>query len=219
MATIIAQSSGSTQRELIPAGNHVARCYQMIDIGSVDESFNGETKHMHKVSIGFELPNETRVFKQENGEQPFVVSKEYTLSLHEKSRLRQDLKSWRGKDFTDKEAEAFDIAKLLGVPCMLNVIHVTAKNGNTYAQISGITPVPKGLVCPPQVNKNQLLAFDEFNEELFNGLPDFLKDKIKSSDEYKALKNPEHFSFVDDKGQPKSDLPWDNEPDDDTPPF
>lgn len=40
------------KRELIPAGNYVARCYSMIEIGTVKESFQGDEKTLHKVRIG-----------------------------------------------------------------------------------------------------------------------------------------------------------------------
>lgn len=201
---IIAKSTGGTTREPIPAGNYVSRCYQMLDIGTVDENVMGEIKHLHKVRIGFELPNELRVFKEENGEQPLVISKEFTLSLHEKAALRIALKAWRSKDFTEEEAKAFDISKLLGIPCMLNIIHNPSKKdpSKIYEQIAGITPLPKGITCPPQINPTQELSFDSFNQTLFDGLPDFIKDKVKSSDEYKAMINPSHYEFVGNAGQP-----------------
>ena len=93
---ITATTTGAT-REIIPAGNYLARCYQMIEIGTVNEIIMGENKVLKKVRIGWELPTELKVFKEENGEQPLVTSKEYTLSMHEKSSLRADLKSWRGR--------------------------------------------------------------------------------------------------------------------------
>jgi hypothetical protein len=207
--SIIAKSSGNAQRELIPAGNYVARCYQMLDIGTVDENIMGDVKHLHKVRIGFELPTELKVFKEENGEQPIVISKEFTLSLHEKSALRQSLKAWRSKDFTEEEARAFDISKLLGIACMLNIIHKPAKKDPTkiYEEIAGITPIPKGMTCPEQINPTQELSFDEFNQSLFEKLPDFLRDKIKSSDEYKAMVNPGHFE-VNQNSPDEDDLPF-----------
>lgn len=191
---IIAKSSGSAPRELIEAGNYIARCYQMLHIGTNEETIMGEKKILNKVRIGWELPLELKVFNEERGEQPLVISKEFTLSMHEKSGLRAALKAWRGKDFTDVEAEAFDITKLLGVPCMLNIIHKPSKKDATkiYEEISGITPIPKGMTCPAQINPNMELSFDSFNQELFDKLPDFIKDKIKTSEEYKQMKNPEH---------------------------
>ena len=186
---INAKSSSNTQRELIPAGNYVARCYKMIEIGTVPTEFQGVEKMTHKVRFGWELPTELKVFKQENGEQPCVIEKEYTLSLADKANLRKDLKSWRGKDFTPQEAEEFDVTKLLGVPCMLNVIHVNGKKDPTkvYEAIGSISPLPKGLVCDKQINPTFVFSFDEYDEKKLESLPDFIKDQIKTSNEYKAL--------------------------------
>ncbi|HRH58811.1 MAG TPA: hypothetical protein PLS10_14260 [Chitinophagales bacterium] len=184
----------SKPKELIPAGNYIARCYQMIEIGTITEIVMGVERTLKKVRIGWELPTELKVFKEENGEQPLVISKEFTLSMHEKSNLRLALKSWRGKDFTEDEAKKFDITKLIGVPCMLNIIHNPSKNdaSKVYEQISGITPLPKGVPCPEQINQNIIISFDDFDLDKFNKLPDFIKDKIKSSKEYKELQNPNH---------------------------
>jgi len=179
-------------RELIPAGNYVARCYQMVEIGTVKEEFQGKEKILTKVRIGWELPTELKVFKEENGEQPRVISNEYTLSMADKATLRIMLQSWRGKAFTEEEAKAFDITKLLGVPCMLNIIHKPSKADATkiYEQISNVSPMPKGIECPKAINPVFVLSFDAFDEEKFTSLPDFIKDKIKSSDEYKAMIAP-----------------------------
>lgn len=188
---INATSSGSSQKELIPAGNYIARCYQMIQIGTVDEIINNETKQMNKVRIGWELPTETRVFSEERGEQPFVISKEYTLSLSDKANLRKMLASWRGKDFTEEQAKCFDISVLMGIPCMLNVIHKLSKDGTkTYQEIGSVSPMPKGVECPAQINKNTILEYDNFDYVLFDSLPDFIKDKIKNSKEFIAMQHP-----------------------------
>ena len=185
-------STQTQTRELIPSGNYIARCYSMIHVGTNIENIMGLDKILNKVRITWELPTELRVFNEEKGEQQMVISKEYTLSMHEKANLRKDLESWRGKGFTEKEAENFDITKLLGIPCMLSVIHKKAKNGNDYAIISGIATLPKGTECPEQINQNFEFNFeDKFNEDILNGFPEFIKDKIKSSNEYKRLINPE----------------------------
>ena len=188
--SIIAESTPSFKRELIPSGNHVARCYSMIEIGTITENVMGEDKDLHKVRVTFELPSELRVFKEENGEQPMVISKEYTLSMHEKANLRKDLESWRGKGFTEEEALSFDITALLGVSCMINIIHKTSKKGDDYSIISGITPVPNGLDVPEKINEVFELSFEKWSNDAFNGLPDFLKDKIKSSKQFKAMGEP-----------------------------
>lgn len=179
-------------RELIEAGNYIARCYQMIEVGTVIEDYQGKPKTLTKVRIGWELPTELKVFKEGNGEQPRVISNEYTLSMADKATLRKHLESWRGKTFTEEEAKAFDITKLLGVPCMLNIIHKPSKSDATkiYEQISNVSPTPKGMECPKAINPVFVLSYDAFDEEKFTSLPDFIKDKIKSSDEYKAMIEP-----------------------------
>lgn len=186
---INATSTSNTPRELIPAGNYIARCYKMIEIGTVPTEYLGVEKMTHKVRFGWELPLELKVFKAENGEQPLVIDKEYTLSLADKSNLRRDLKSWRGKDFTPEEAEMFDVTKLLGVPCMLNIIHIAGKKDPTksYEAISSISPMPKGIVCPAQINETFVFDFENYNKEKFDGLPQFIREMIVTSNEYKSL--------------------------------
>lgn len=193
----------------VEPGTYVARCYSMIEIGTIETEFNGEKKMAHKVRITWELPTETAIFHEEKGPEPFAVSKEYTLSMHEKSTLRKDLESWRGKGFTEAEAKRFDITKLLGVPCILSVIHQPGKKDPTksYVAVSSISKLMKNQECPPQVNPTQLLSFENFDYELFEKLSDYIKDKIKSSEEYKSLQEPATTNAVPDNGE-LSDLPF-----------
>lgn len=207
---ITATNSG-TVREPIPAGNYLARCYQMIEIGTVTEFVLGKTVTAKKVRIGWELPTELKVFDQAKGEQPLVISKEYTLSMNEKSNLRKDLKSWRGKDFSEDEARAFDITRLLGAPCMLNIIHKPSASDPTrvYDQIAGITPIPKGVKAPDAISKIFVLSYDEFDQVKFEGLPDFIKTKMQGSAEYQALKNPQEKTLDGSHiTEPIDDLPF-----------
>jgi len=209
---IYAKAKQEFEKELIPAGNYVARCYKMIEIGTVPNDFQGVEKMTHKVRIGWELPTELKIFNPEKGEQPQSIDKEYTLSLSEKGNLRRDLKSWRGKDFTPQEADNFDITKLLGVPCMLNIIHVQGKKDNTktYQSIGSISPLPKGFVCQEQINQNYVFDFENYTEEKFNALPEWLREQIATSNEYKALHGletkPELESAVDKYEQEKEEL-------------
>ncbi len=210
---MINATNTSPQREIIPIGNYVAICYSMIEIGTIKETIKGDEKILTKVRIGWELPTECRVFKEEDGEQPFVISQEYTLSMAEKANLRKDLKSWRGKDFTDEEAKCFDITVLLGKPCMLNIIHKPSKDGSKiYNVISGITAVPKGLSVPALSNPVFCLSYDKFSETQFNTLPDFIKDKMKGSLEFIKISNPNditnHNNYPESHENVNDDLPF-----------
>ena len=172
----------------------------MIHIGTESFEYLGETKSSNKVRLTFEIPGEKRVFREENGEQPMVISKEYTLSLHEKSNLRKDLETWRGQKFTDKELSSFDVTNLIGVDCMLSIVH-SSSNGREYANINGISRVPKGLECEEQINESFEFNYDSCFDKL-DSLPDFLKDKIKATPEFAKASESNVEINLDDDGLP-----------------
>ena len=201
---INATSNGTTARELIPTGNYIGRCFKMVHIGTIKEIILGEEKILNKVRIAWELPTEMRIFSDEKGEQPLVIDKEYTLSMHEKSNLRKDLKSWRGKDFSEAEALSFDVTKLMSVPCFINIIHKPSKKDPTrfYEEIAGITPMPKGVTCPDQINPTFIFDYDNFDLDKFNSLPEFVRNKMITSVEYTAMTLPEHNNIINEDDLP-----------------
>lgn len=184
---ILAEQNESTQKELVPSGNHVARCYSMVEMGTITSEYMGEEKSLKKVRVTWELPFKKKVFKQENGEQPYSISKEYTLSMYEKANLRKDLESWRGQGFTEDQAKSFDISKLLGKPCMINVIHKDSKKGNKYAQVSSITPIPDGMTCPAQINPTFELSYSDWSDDKFNSLPEWIRKEMETTPEFRMI--------------------------------
>lgn len=175
-----------------PSGTHVARCVQIIDLGTQHWSFNGQPKSTRKVRVTFELPEELHVFDEEKGEEPFFVSQEFTASLGPKANLRAALEAWRGVPFTAEELEGFDLKKILGAPAMVTIVHETSKAGKSYANIAGIAKMPKSMKCPKQINPpvNFSLDPEEFQQEIYDELPEWLQKKIAESDEFKAISNP-----------------------------
>jgi hypothetical protein len=179
---ILAAEGESKPRIQAPAGSHVARCISVIDLGTQETPF-GEA---HKVRITWELPDEKAVFKEENGEQPFVLSKDYTLSLYEKANLRHDLESWRGRAFTEQELKGFDISRLIAAPCLLSVIHKTSDKGKTYANISSVSALPKGMRCPPMINEAVEYSISDGKSSVYDKFPEWLQKKISGAKEWDA---------------------------------
>jgi len=207
---IIASSSGTTY-EPVEAGNYMARCVGMIHIGTVKETVMGTEKELNKVRLYFELPTELKLFREENGEQPYILSKEFTLSLSEKANLRKFLDAWRGRSFTDAEIKGFDITVLIGVTCMLNVIHKQSKNSPPaiYAEIASVARIPKGMECPKQITNTTILSYDDWDEQVFNSLPEFVREKIVKSQEYKAMNSPNAVEMtVQHEEEEDNDLPF-----------
>jgi hypothetical protein len=88
---------------------------------------------------------------------PFIVQKRYTASLNEKATLRKELESWRGRPFTQEELDAFDLDKLIGANCQLNIQHVT-KEGKLYANVVSIVPLGKNM---PKMESNDYVRVQD----------------------------------------------------------
>lgn len=186
-----------------PAGTHAARCIRFVDMGSHEQVFQGESKGLKRlVLLTFELPTELMDADENNIQKPFTISKRYTWSMHEKSNLRGDLESWRGKKFDDKTdlgEGGFNVKNLLGVPATITVTH-DEKDGKTYTNISAIGGAMKGMNMPDQINPSVYVALQKelFNPTEFDSLHENLRGKIVESPEYRALfsdapqASPEH---------------------------
>ena len=67
----------------------------------------------------------------------------------------------------------------------MNVVH-TEKDGNTYANIQGAAPLPKGMTAPELSNPKRSLDINSIPYHEMDELPEFIRNKMKSSEEYAA---------------------------------
>lgn len=171
--------------EPVPKGNHVARLYQTIHIGTNSYEYMGEMKKSDKVRLTFELCNEKKVFKEGDEPKPYSISREFGLSMGKKSKLRPFIENMTGTSFTDDEAYGFDIESLIGTACLLNVVH-ESKGDNTYANIAGATPLLKGMEAPEMHNEPTMIDVNSTPFEVIEALPEFIRSKIQSSEEYQG---------------------------------
>lgn len=191
------KSDGDFPKEIVPAGNHVARLYSIIQIGKISEEYMGEMKMNEKVMLRFELPDEMREYG-EKGMLPMAISREYTLSLGEKSNLRKLVEGLTGTPL-DQSQEFMGIESLLGKWCMLNVIQKVSKTGKVYAQITSAAPLPKSMKAPAAINPDFVFDFEEnYSDAKLAAMPSFIQDKIKSSEQYKKMgKHSKDFDIED----------------------
>lgn len=177
-------TDSGTDYKPLPAGNYAATCIRVIDLGTQTTNYQGEEKSARKVRIFWEIPEET--VEWEGEVRPATISSTYTASLHEKANLRKVLESWRGRAFTADELKGFDTKNVLGAPCLLNVVH-TEKDGRTYANVAGVTPLIKGMAKPELTGPLVNFDLDDFQPEVLESLHEKLRDQIKASPEYRAL--------------------------------
>jgi hypothetical protein len=187
MTSIIASGGGSGGFQEVKAGTYSARCIKVIDLGTQQSNFNGEISWRRQVLVIWELPSELK----ENTTEPLTISKFYTLSLHEKSNLGIDLTSWRGRAFTEKEKQGFDITKLLGVPCMLNVI----EGNNGKSKVGSLMPLPKGTEIAEQITPSLSFAVEDYQngkKEAFNQLSEGIRNIILRAKEFEGIEKEDN---------------------------
>jgi hypothetical protein len=140
---IIASASEAQTYAPAPEGVHQAVCVDIEDLGKLKSQYlddKGNEKWQHKIKVYWQI-GELRA----DGKR-FVLSKRYTLSLHEKAALRHDLEAWRGRAFTEQELRGFDVESVKGANCLLNVQHrQNADKSRTYANVVSIMPLVKGM--------------------------------------------------------------------------
>ena len=188
---IMAEAGSSGSFVEAPLGTHPARCYQIIDLGTQQSEWQGETFIKHQVLVSWEIPGNL----MDDG-RPISASKFYTLSLHEKSNLGKDLVSWRGRAFTPEEEAGFDISKLLGVPCMLSIIE---KNGKS--KVGAVMGFPAGMTPVEAINPTVLFDLQEYmrgETTVFDGLSEGLQKIILKAKELgQESENPAPDDFAD----------------------
>jgi hypothetical protein len=167
MALIAKNSGGGDfERQLVEVGQHQFVLSKIFDLGLQQVEWQGETKFQHKVMFVYEMDERIDDENSEYHGKRLLMHEELTLSLGDKAKLLERLQTWRGKELTDSEREAFDLEKVLGVNGTMNVMHKTSKrSGRDYAVVASLAPVLKGAT--PMVPELE----DDW-------CPDWIKEKI-----------------------------------------
>lgn len=170
--------SGGTDFEPVPAGTHFGICTLVADVG-LQPGSQMYPKPKRIVYLRFEIPAERVKWMKDGQEQegPAIIYERFTASMAGKALLRAALESWYGRSFTDEEAAKVDIAKVAGRPATLSVVH-NKSGGKTYANVSSIGPLPKGMPAPAA--ENEVIIYHEGRETQFDKLPKFLQEKVRT---------------------------------------
>lgn len=185
MVGYIEESKGGDYKPT-PEGQHEMVCCRVIDLGTQQSEYNGETKHQRKVLISWEIPG---VRTEIDGKDlPALHSERYTWSFHEKATLRKTLENWRGTPFKPEDfsgpPNGFHIKKLLGVPCYVQVMHEQGSNGRTYANLTSIMRFPgKPEGWPKPEGDLIFFDLDNFDQMEFDKLPKRIKAIIAETPE------------------------------------
>lgn len=174
--SMIVKNEGNSEIKQLDPGVYTGIASAIIDLGVQENLMYG--KMQRKVMIVWNIIGETVKINDE--EKPRVISKEYTMSLSEKSTLKRDLQAWRGKPFTAEELQGFDLENILNVPCQLQ-INQEEKNGKTYTVIAAIMAIPKGMKVEKIDNVYVFNTYDTATWVNYDLIPNWIKEKIKKA--------------------------------------
>lgn len=108
-------------------------CAFIVDCGEHEETelATGKVALKPKVMFVFELEQ-----KRSDG-LPFILSQTFTNSLHPKSNLYKFLKSWEGRDFSEKEQkEGIALDPYIG-----KNLYITPVHNKGYANVGSVTKI------------------------------------------------------------------------------
>lgn len=174
----------STERKLPPTGTHRAVLYKIINLGNLETEWQGKKKKSHKIRLYWELSDESIEYEKDGEKKtaPLSISRKFTFSLGDNSHLYPVVTGIVG-GLTEDERWNFNIESLLGVPCLITIIH-DEFNGIKFAKVTAATQLPKGMEKPVQVNPSVVIDVRKLTKEEVDALPEFIAKDMQSSDEY-----------------------------------
>jgi len=184
MSTVAKKPEGE-DFPIIPAGTHQGVFVWVVDLGTQYSEYYD--KESQKIILTVEIPSERIII--DGKEMPRVLSRTYTNSLHEKAVLRQDLEAVRGIAFTDEQLAGFDVKNVIGANCLVTVVHAE-RDGKTYANIKGMAALMKGMAKLEPETPTIVYDIDEDGSNISQDLPDWIKNMIKKSKEFKKMVAP-----------------------------
>jgi hypothetical protein len=182
----------------LDADTYPAVCIGVVDLG--EQHSEMYKNYQNKVMFLFEICGET---VDVDGEaKPRWLSKEFTLSLSEKSNLAKTIASWTGVELTE---DIYDVTQLIGKPAMV-VVTVKETDNGTFNDITVIASPPKKMQMPEAESETICFEIENWDDEVFAKLPEWIQNKIKKSTEYQTRLAPdEKIGFKDDNKSGESD--------------
>lgn len=167
----------TVKRELPEEGTHPLRCTEFIDMGEQPGSKQFPDPR-RKSKLGFQLVEE-----QTSQGKAMMVYKDYTFSASTKGNLMKDIKAWFG--LKDNQIAEFDMDQVLDKEGIGTIVLQETANGE-FANLTNISAVPKGTKVRKATEpiRSLYLTEEEFDQDVFDALPEWLRNKIATSPEY-----------------------------------
>ena len=170
-------------------GLYPARLVQIIDLGlQPQRPYMGQPKPpANEIMLTYELVDSFMIDKDGNDveDKPRWVSETIPL-LNIKAEKAKSTQRYMALDPT--VADGGDFVKQIGKPVNVNIVNNKGKDGKIYDNVSAIAPMrPRDAERTPElVNPSKVFVLDEPDLEVFNALPEWLRDKIQENLNYEG---------------------------------
>lgn len=184
---MILTENQTTNYSPAPEGTHPARCCALIDMGTSESTFEGQTRTRRRVRIVFEIADPELITA--SGER-YQISRTFTQSLNERGALRPFLEAWRGRAFTPQELAGFDLKSVLTAAGLASVVH-EVKGDRTYANVKTMSKLPKGMTV--EALTTAPIFWDMSGEpdwSAWDRLSDRTREEIGDTPEFRKLERP-----------------------------
>lgn len=188
-ANNVAMISNRKPQPLLEAATYPARLMAVYDLGLQPDFFNGEEKAPKRnIMWVYEFLDE--FMKDDDGQditdKPRVLSESFKLfNLKADKAISTD--RYLALDPTQKFKGEYK--PLLGTPCMITVVHNPGKGknaGRTFEKVAGIAGMREkdAKNAPALVNAPKYFDLTSPDLELFNTIPEWVRNIIKSNLEF-----------------------------------
>jgi len=170
------------KQPVLDPGTYPARIVQILDFGVQEQRpYKGVEKDpAHEMSLTYELLDVFMIDEDGNDieNKPRWISEIFPIFNLGADRAKSTV---RYKALDPDMVFEGDFTKLIGTPCNVTVV-INKNNDKVYENVASASLMrPKDASKAPELmNDTRILLLDEENIELFNGLPNWIKEKITS---------------------------------------
>lgn len=211
------KASGKQQPNLEPGG-YPARVVQLIDLGlQAQRPYQGQEKGpAYEIMLTYELVDE---FMKDDDDEPIKDKPRWVSETFPLHPLVADKAKSTKRYLALDPSQAFkgDFSKLIDTPCTVTIVNNKGADGRVYDNIGNVSTMrPREAVnCPPLVNPTKVFDLDAPNMEVFNSLPEWLREKIKGNLNFQGSKLQAALDGnvpKQDKPAPRKEAPADDNP-------
>ena len=156
-------------------GTYKSRVTGVAELGLQETTYKDVQKIQKQIALLFS------VFEND-GSTPVILGKSFAMTIRDNATLRKAIIAIRGKDFTPEELNDWDLAELLGLPCLITIDQYERK-GYTNMAIKQITTSLTDSTTP-EIEVKDYIYFDIDDMETwtsFTRMPKWLQIKINNS--------------------------------------